>query len=229
MSQAFFDYFQIICLVFFVFVFVGRTLYLRFCRNIRVFTLGVAKRGAQRVVELSFLFALAAWLVEIFLYTQPGGVRLFPGPFTMQIIDWVPIKLTGAALIVVGQIIFLLALLAFGDSWRVGIDKQAPGQLITGGIFAMTRNPIFVFMDLYLIGTFLINGTVIFLLFAALVVAGLHYQILQEETFLAQTYGKVYRSYCAQTRRYFGWRRGLVHKRNRDYVIHSDHSSETHP
>jgi protein-S-isoprenylcysteine O-methyltransferase Ste14 len=62
-------------------------------------------------------------------------------------------------------------------------------------------------VDLYLVGTFLINGTVIFLLLAILVVAGLHYQILQEEKFLAQPYGKAYRNYCAQTRRYFGRRR----------------------
>jgi hypothetical protein len=36
---------------FFLFVFVGRTLYLRFCRNIRIFTLGVAKRGAQQALD----------------------------------------------------------------------------------------------------------------------------------------------------------------------------------
>jgi protein-S-isoprenylcysteine O-methyltransferase Ste14 len=207
MSQAFFDYFQIMCLTFFLFVFVGRTLYLRFCRNIRVFTLGVAKRGVQQALELSFLFVLAAWLVEIFLYTQPGGARLFPAPFTALLVGFTPLKLVGTVLIVVGQIVFLLALLAFGDSWRVGIDKQSPGQLITGGVFAVTRNPIFLFVDLYFVGTFLINGTVIFLILAVLVVAGLHYQILQEEKFLIQTYDKAYRDYCARTRRYFGWRR----------------------
>lgn len=206
MNEKFFDYFQLICLVFFIFVFVGRTLYLRFCRNVRVFTLGVAKRGAQRAVELSFLFVLVAWIVEVFLYTQPGSARLFPGLFAAPLIDFTPLKWVGAALIVAGQIIFLLALLAFGDSWRVGIDKQAPGTLITGGVFAVSRNPIFLFVDLYFIGTFLINGTVIFLIFAVLTVAGLHYQILQEEKFLSSNYGKVYRAYQARTGRYWGRR-----------------------
>jgi MFS transporter, BCD family, chlorophyll transporter len=45
------SHFQLICLFFFLFVFVGRTLYLRFCRNIRIFTLGVAKRGAQQALD----------------------------------------------------------------------------------------------------------------------------------------------------------------------------------
>jgi protein-S-isoprenylcysteine O-methyltransferase Ste14 len=207
MGQKYLDYFQLICQVFFLYVFVGRTIYLRAHRNIRVFTPGVAKRGVQQAVELSFLFVLVAWLVEIFLYTQPGGARLFPGAFAALLVDFAPLKLAGAALIVVGQIVFLLALLAFGDSWRVGLDKRSPGKLITGGVFAVTRNPIFLFLDLYLVGTFLINGTVIFLVFAVLVVAGLHYQILQEEKFLCLTYGQAYRDYCVQTGRYFGWRR----------------------
>jgi hypothetical protein len=51
MHEEFFSHFQLICLFFFLFVFVGRTLYLRFCRNIRIFTLGVAKRGAQQAVD----------------------------------------------------------------------------------------------------------------------------------------------------------------------------------
>lgn len=206
MIEEFFDYFQLVCLVFFLFVFVGRTLYLRVCRNVRVFTLGVAKRGVQQVVELSFLFVLGAWIVEVFLTTQPGGARLFPGVLAAQLLDATPVKLLGVALIVAGQIVFLLALLAFGDSWRVGIDKQAPGTLLTGGVFAVSRNPIFLFVDLYFIGTFLINGTASFLIFAVLTVAGLHYQLLQEEKFLSSNYGRVYRDYQARTGRYWGWR-----------------------
>jgi protein-S-isoprenylcysteine O-methyltransferase Ste14 len=43
---------------------------------------------------------------------------------------------------------------------------------------------IFVFLDLYFAGTFFINGTLIFLVFAVVVIAGVHYQIMQEESFL---------------------------------------------
>jgi protein-S-isoprenylcysteine O-methyltransferase Ste14 len=85
----------------------------------------------------------------------------------------------------------------------VGIDNQAPGELVTTGVFAFSRNPIFVFVDLYFIGIFLLNGTVIFLA-AVLVVVGLHYQILQEEQFLRAQYGQAYRYYRAGAPRYFG-------------------------
>jgi protein-S-isoprenylcysteine O-methyltransferase Ste14 len=63
-------------------------------------------------------------------------------------------------------------------------------------MFALSRNPIFVFLDLYAFGTFLINGTLGFLLFALVLATGIHYQILQEESFLRRTYGTAYHDYC---------------------------------
>ncbi|MBN1429972.1 MAG: isoprenylcysteine carboxylmethyltransferase family protein [Anaerolineae bacterium] len=201
------DYFQIVGLVFFLVVFVGRTLYLRFGKNINPITLGVGKDGVKRVIELSFFVGLMAWIVEVLLTALRADFRLFPAPLDMQLIDTIPARLIGAALVVVSFIIFIWALVSFRDSWRVGIDKQTQGDLITTGIFALSRNPIFVFINVYFIGTFLINGTLIFLIFAVVVVIGLHYQILQEERFLAESYGMAYQDYCNRTARYWGWRR----------------------
>ncbi|MBN1877227.1 MAG: isoprenylcysteine carboxylmethyltransferase family protein [Anaerolineae bacterium] len=179
---------------------------MRVCKNIRVFTLGVAKQGVQQVIKLSVLIGLSLWISEVFLYTQPGKARIFPPPLTILLINSLAAKFIGVVLIVIGQIVFTLALIAFSDSWRVGIGQQMPGTLVTTGIFAITRNPIFVFVDLYFVGTFLINGTAIFLIFAVLIVIGLHYQILQEEKLLFLTYGIIYQNYYRRTGRYFGRR-----------------------
>src|SRR6185295_349576 len=77
-------------------------------------------------------------------------------------------RFVGAVLVCAGLLIFGIALISFGDSWRIGIDRKTPAALVTGGIFAISRNPIFVFLDFYLAGTFLINGTLIFLISAVL-------------------------------------------------------------
>ncbi|MBN2115765.1 MAG: isoprenylcysteine carboxylmethyltransferase family protein [Anaerolineales bacterium] len=204
--KDFFDYFQIAGLAFFLTVFVGRTLYLRFSRNINPITLGVGKKGLQRIVEIAFFVGLLAWIVEVLLYALHTKSRLFSAPFDTQLVDTMPAKIIGAALAIIALIIFVWALASFSDSWRLGIDRRTQGALITNGIFSVSRNPIFVFIDLYFIGTFLINGTLIFLLFAAAAVIGLHYQIVQEEKFLAETYGRAYRDYCAGTGRYLGRR-----------------------
>ena len=60
---------------------------------------------------------------------------------------------------------------------------------------------------LWFIGTFPLNGTSVFLAFALLAFANLHYQILQEEHFLAEVHGTKYERYCRRTPRYFALRR----------------------
>jgi protein-S-isoprenylcysteine O-methyltransferase Ste14 len=104
-----------------------------------------------------------------------------------------------------GLVVFILAFFNFGDSWRVGVDYETPGALVTRGIFSLTRNPIYVFIDSWFIGAFLINGTLIFLVFAALAIAAQHWQILREEEFLTQRYGEAYARYRTKTPRYLFW------------------------
>jgi protein-S-isoprenylcysteine O-methyltransferase Ste14 len=119
------------------------------------------------------------------------------------LVDALAVKLAGVALIIVGLVFFILAFLSFGDSWRVGVDVKNPGVLVTSGIFAYSRNPIYVFLALWFIGSFFINGTLIFLIFALLSTSLLHWQTLQEERFLLKLYGKPYQEYLARTARYF--------------------------
>lgn len=201
--SSFFDVFQIIALLFFLLIFVGRTLYLRIGKGIQLITLGVGKRGCQQIVEILFFFGLLLWMLEIAIHAFNVNIQILPSIFYIQLIDSNLAKLIGVTMVVVGLGIFIYALASFGTSWRVGIDTQTPGDLVTTGIFAFSRNPIFVFIDLYFVGTFLINGTLIFLFFAGLMLLGLHYQIVQEEKFLTQTYGDVYENYRAGTSRYF--------------------------
>jgi protein-S-isoprenylcysteine O-methyltransferase Ste14 len=104
-----------------------------------------------------------------------------------------------------GLVLFGLAFVSFGDSWRVGLDQRTPGALVTRGVFTVSRNPIYVFLDAWFVGIFLINGTLIFLIFAVPAVVFLHWQILQEEKFLLRLYGRPYQVYRAKTGRYLYW------------------------
>ena len=128
--------------------------------------------------------------------------RIFPPPLDTLLFDSNIAKLVGVALITFGLIMFVWAYVSFGDSWRVGFDVKTPGALVTTGLFALTRNPIYVFLDLWFIGIFLINGTLIFLIFAVLAFAAIHWQILKEESFLTNLYGQPYQDYCERTGRY---------------------------
>lgn len=116
---------------------------------------------------------------------------------------------------VMGLMFFVLGLASLGDSWRLGIDKEELGQLVTRGICALSRNPIYLFFDLYFLGTFLVNGALIFLVFALLVIANLHYQIVQEEPFLARVHEATHTRYCATVDRQLSWRPKVSNPRKR--------------
>ena len=56
----------------------------------------------------------------------------------------------------------------------------------------------------------------VFLIFAVLVMANLHYQIVQEEEFLTEVHGPAYEAYRAKTARYFTLRREASAMRDLD-------------
>jgi protein-S-isoprenylcysteine O-methyltransferase Ste14 len=203
--MSFFDYFQIASVVIFLFVIVAKTVYLRLKRNINPIVVGRGKKGLAWAIEWLGFAGLLVWMVEILLYAFHARFHIFPAPLDAQLIDSQIAKLIGVAFITLGMIIFMMAYVSFGDSWRVGIDVTSPGELVTTGIYALSRNPIYVFINLWFIGIFLINGSLIFLIFAVLAAAAQHWQVIQEEAFLTNLYGQPYKDYQGRTGRYVGF------------------------
>lgn len=197
--DGFFDIFQFIALLIFLALFAGRTVTMLVRGGINPITLAAGKSGFRRAAEAFLPVGLVVWWAAIVLASF--DVQLV-SPLDDRLVDSVAAQGVGLGLIASGLVLFALALASFGASWRVGIDEQHPGGLVTGGIFHFTRNPIFVFLDAYFVGTFLVNGTLFFLVAAALAVTLNHYQILQEERFLEGLYGDSYRDYKRSVPRY---------------------------
>ena len=108
----------------------------------------------------------------------------------------------GVIFCLAGLLLLLWSLVSFGRSFRVGIDMEHPDKLITTGVFAFSRNPIYVAFGLILIGQFLIFPNWILLVYVAAGVWLFHRQVLREEEYLKKHYGKDYLDYCSQVRRY---------------------------
>ncbi len=73
----------------------------------------------------------------------------------------------GVAFCAGGLGLLLWSLISFGRSFRVGIDTDRPDRLITSGIFAISRNPIYVAFAAVLVGQFLIFPDWILLVYTA--------------------------------------------------------------
>ena len=203
--MSFFDYFQIAIIAIFIAIIVTKVVYLRFSRNITAIVAGRDSRGAERILELAAFAGLVFWISEVLAYALHASFQILPTAIHYGLFDSPAAKIAGVFLITAGLVVFVLAFFNFGDSWRVGVDYQTPGALVTRGIFSITRNPIYVFINLWFIGTFLINGTIIFVVLAVLAIAAQHWQILREEGFLTQRYGEAYDRYRKHTPRYLLW------------------------
>ncbi len=117
--------------------------------------------------------------------------------FNSIIAGWI-----GVALCLLGLTIFLLSLISFGTSFRVGIDEDQPGPLVTTGMFAISRNPLYVAFALVLLGTFLIIPNWILFVYFIVGVWLFNRQVLREEGSLKKIYGKEYLEYCKKVHRY---------------------------
>jgi protein-S-isoprenylcysteine O-methyltransferase Ste14 len=121
------------------------------------------------------------------------GIELFHNDF----VGWI-----GAAACVIGILLFIYALASFGKSFRVGLDEDHPGELVTTGAFSISRNPIYTAFGLVLIGIFLIIPNWIILIYVFIGIWLFNRQILLEEQSLKKIYGEKYMEYCKRVRRF---------------------------
>jgi protein-S-isoprenylcysteine O-methyltransferase Ste14 len=202
--MSLFDYFQLALIAVIVGVIAFKAIYLRVTTGINPIVV-FRTEGAWRIVEFFALAALVSWVVEVILHATHSHFDFAPERVELAFLQLQFAKIVGAMIACVGLLIFVLAFFSFGDSWRIGIDQKTAGQLVTGGIFSISRNPIYVAFDLIFIGVFLINGTWFFLIFAVLAILAVHSQTLREERFLVQRYGDEYERYRRTTPRYLIW------------------------
>jgi protein-S-isoprenylcysteine O-methyltransferase Ste14 len=138
-----------------------------------------------------------------YFYTVFAAAFKFPAVsvrefFHSDVISWI-----GVVFCLAGLLFFLWSLVSFGRSFRVGIDINQPDKLITTGIFAFSRNPIYVAFAFILIGQFLIFSNWMLLVYIGAAIWLFHRQILREEEYLKKHYGQEYSEYCNKVRRYF--------------------------
>ena len=117
-------------------------------------------------------------------------------------------QFTGFCIGMVGDLIFLISVLCMKDSWRAGIPANDKTELVTGGIYAYSRNPAFLGFHLQYIGVLLMYCNLLTGVFTVFAIVMLHLQILQEERYLTATFGKAYLDYHHRVFRYLGRRKG---------------------
>jgi protein-S-isoprenylcysteine O-methyltransferase Ste14 len=109
----------------------------------------------------------------------------------------------GAVLAIGGLLATAGAQLAMGKAWRIGVDPGERTDLVTGGPFALVRNPIYAGMIPFFAGIAFLVPNAVTIAGAVLLVVALELQTrLVEEPYLRRVHGAAYADYAARVGRF---------------------------
>ena len=113
------------------------------------------------------------------------------------------LQIAGLVLALVGFAATLAAQTGMGESWRIGVDTGERTELVTTGVFAHVRNPIFTAMVVAQLGVVLMVPTWVSVLALVVLVVAVQLQVRAvEEPYLRSVHGDAYGTYSAATGRF---------------------------
>lgn len=163
-------------------------------KGIKTNQLGIGNKSRKTVIIESLLRFSSTAIVIVVLVSAILNTSLFSNQMVRGI---------GLALLGLGTCLFIIAMVTMQDNWRAGIPEKDKTDMVTTGIYTISRNPAFLGFDLTYIGASLAFGNIIVLILTALTIALMHLQILEEEKYLETTFGKRYDTYKNKVGRYF--------------------------
>ena len=161
-------------------------------KGIRTDQMGFGKSGTALRVEIVMKIAAAlvpvAELLSIFL------VKRYPPA---------PIRIAGVVIGILGDAVFIISVATMRDSWRAGVSEMDRTELVTDGIYSISRNPAFLAFDFVYLGILCMYFNWPLLAVSVFAAVMFHLQIvLVEEIFLLRAFGEQYASYKRRVNRY---------------------------
>lgn len=185
--------------LFFAVAFFWRSLQVWRRTGVNPYKLG-SSDSAHDLIGRLFRWTNLAIVVLIGIYASSDRLSqaLVPLPWLM----YPALQVTGIMLLLVALVWVLIAQPQMGDSWRIGIDTEVKTALVQQGLYRFSRNPIFLGMQVMLLGLLLVLPNAVMLTICVLGIVLIHIQVRLEEAHLTQLHGEAYRAYQERVRRW---------------------------
>jgi protein-S-isoprenylcysteine O-methyltransferase Ste14 len=131
-------------------------------------------------------------LITLAAVLAAAGIFIAYGPP----VEWTAVKIAGAAIAGVSLLLLVVARLQLGASFSVQAKAK---KLVTTGLYAKIRNPIYMFGALTLVGVALLLSNWVLLLAVGLLAPVQMVRARNEERVLAEAFGEEYARYKAGT------------------------------
>jgi protein-S-isoprenylcysteine O-methyltransferase Ste14 len=159
---------------------------------------------SQRLEQLMWVVwvpLVAAWM--LLPYVAAGSTRPpwqlpgFAGDMPMLALRWVAAAIGLACL---GLSIHCW--LRMGRNWRMAVAPDQQTELVTSGLYGLVRHPIYALSILLMVCTVVVAPTVPVLVMALIHISLMLAKARNEERFLVERHGDLYRRYMQRTGRF---------------------------
>ena len=184
---------------FFLIAFVGRSYLVWKRTGINPYVVGKSKRPID-FIETYYRIPLVVILLLTLAFSFVPRIYQYATP-----IPWLEVfavQFGGVVIMLLALIWTATAQVQMGASWRIGIDAEHKTKLVEKGLFAVSRNPIFLGMRLALFGFFLALPSAISLAMIVMADLLMQTQVRLEEEFLTREHGQKYTEFCSRVRRW---------------------------
>jgi len=161
-----------------------------------------ATDDAYGLIGRYFKLTIAGLFLYVLAFAFKPDWYLYWGP--MHFLERPAVKYIGVAILLAAFTWTVVAQAHMKASWRIGIDHKNKTKLITTGLFAYSRNPVFLGMLVSLLGLFLVTPNLVSLFLLVTGYILIQVQIRLEEEHLYQIHGPDYLSYKRHIRRLLG-------------------------
>jgi protein-S-isoprenylcysteine O-methyltransferase Ste14 len=163
----------------------------------------VPEQRLERFMWLVWVPLVAAWiLVPWATLAHSGAVPALPD-FALRNPAFAALRLAAALVAVAALAGTVRCWLRMGADWRMDVGLERKTNLITDGLFARVRHPIYAFSILLMLCSVAIVPTAPMTLIAAVHIVLMNFKARNEERHLSAVHGDAYAQYLRRTGRFF--------------------------
>jgi len=158
----------------------------------------VPRETLGRVLRVVWYPTVSLWVAVPFLY---AFVDDLPPPLRLlHRSPWVAWPAVGVGL--AALVVTWICWKRMGKSWRMGIDPNAPTQLVSTGPYAYVRHPIYALSSLLMLATTAALTSYLMLGLAVIHISFLQWEARREEKYLLHLHGEEYGTYMKRVGRF---------------------------
>lgn len=162
----------------------------------------VPEQRRERVMWLVWVPLVAAWLALPIVATTHTGAPLGVPEFARAIPAYAALRWLACIGAITAFVLTLRCHAQMGRNWRMDVSAKQKTSLVTDGLYARVRHPIYALQVMLMLCSAIVLPTAAMVALAAIHMVLVTLKAANEERFLLATHGSSYADYCTRTGRF---------------------------